>query len=160
MVLGLGIWIVLYWHWFCLQMAQAVHAIGLAGMSNEDLSSHPSLASLASLQSLQSMQPLLTMPSSCQAMPSSMQHPIPSSPPEDLVTAGHIEGVSMAQGVPQGVVQGLAHVVAQGMPQQIAQGMVRQPVAAQAPGGRHIQSIPAFTQVLNALKSTYMPVSV
>lgn len=127
-------------------MAQAVQAMGLAGMGNEDFTSHPSLTSLASLQSLQSMQsmqPLLTMPSAS----SQLQHPIPSSPPEDLVTAGHIEGVSMAQGVPQGVVQGLAHVVAQGMPQQIAQGMARQPIAAQTPG--HMQPIPAYTQVYN-----------
>ncbi|GMH40845.1 hypothetical protein BSKO_08749 [Bryopsis sp. KO-2023] len=124
-----------------VQMARAAQAMGLTSLGSAGLTSQNSLASLASLQSLQNMQALVSMPSGTEPG----QLPIPSSSPEELVTAGHIEAVSVAQGLPQGVVQGLAHVVTQGVPQQVAQGMARQPIAAQAPTAG-IQS-PVFQQM-------------
>lgn len=129
-------------------MIQAMQAMGLANLNPEQLSSHPALASLSSLQSMQSLQNILGM------IPASGQVPLPVSMPEDLVTAGHIEAVSITQGFPQGVVQGLAHVSAQGMPQQITQGIARQPSLVQAPGGRPSQSNQSFGQV-NCLRSCY-----
>lgn len=58
----------------------------------------------------------------------------------DQVTANHIGGITIAQGVavPQTVVQGVAHVIGQGPPHQLAQEII--PAGMTTPSGRAANS--------------------